>query len=906
MKQHIHTFWFTGGIFLLCLAEFSPTQAQNVPIADMTLPVNSVVSPPKDNITTITGGTVAGRNLFHSFQQFNIDEAQKADFVSPSAAIENILIRVTGGSRSQIMGTLGTSGLSNPNLFLINPKGIVFGPNAKLDIRGSFVATTANAIEFRNQGFFSASAPNNPELLMVNPSAFLFNQIANLPINSIQVNRASLSVDNGQNLLLLGGNVTLDDNATLAAPDGRIELGGVAGSTTVGLNVEANTLGLNYPAQVQRADILLTNRSQVRVTGKGGGSIAINAQNLDVLNNSSLEAGIESNLKSDGSPAGDITLDATEEMKISGSMIENDVQYGAVGNSGGILIKAGSLSLTDNAILSTTVQGVGETKGIFVQADKSVSIARSFITTSLDEHTGVGNSGNINIQTGSLDLTDGSELDTTTSREGRAGNVIIDARNTVFVEDSLVSSDTFGLGDGGAINITAGKLTLTKGSEILSRTTGEGNAGNINIYPVNAFSSVNISGVNADPNQGYSSGLVTSSEDKGTGQGGDINVTTGELRLLDGGVLTARTRSASPGGNITVNANTLEATNGGQVITSTFSTGRAGDITVTATDSVKISGSDPTYFNRFEQQSDPTIVDNDGSASGLLASVRGKETANAGNIRVQARSINLDNQGVISATTTLGEGGNIELQPQDLLLLRRKSEISTSAGTNQQGGNGGNIIINAPDGFIVAKPNENSDITANAYNGRGGAVRIKATKIFGIALLTSEDLKRLRPTDPDPDPGQLQTNDITAISQIRPNLSGIVKINTLDVDPYRGLLINLPAVPVNIQVSQVCQAGTAQNKSSFTITGRGGLPRNPYDLLSPNAVLVDWVTLNPRNENPVSTDVSTQATSPTPAPIVEAQGWVRNAKGEIVLMADAPTTTLHSSWQKPANCRSDF
>ena len=878
MKQHIHTFWLTGGIFLLCLAEFSPTQAQNVPVADTTLPVNSVVNPPKDNISTITGGTKAGRNLFHSFQQFNIGEKQKVYFISPSPAIENILIRVTGGSRSQIMGTLGTSGLSNPNLFLINPKGIVFGPNAKLDIRGSFVATTADAIDFGNQRFFNASAPNNPELLTVNPSAFLFNQIANQPINSIQVNGAFLSV--GQNLLLVGGNVTLD-KATLDAPDGRIELGGVAGSTTVGLNVEGNTLRSNYPAQVQRADVLLTNGS-LNVTGKGRGSIAINAQNLD-LEDSGLDAGIGSSLNSDGTPAGDITLDATEEMKISaGSTISNDVGFGAVGNSGSILIKAGSLSLTDKATLSTTIKGEGETKGIVVQANNSVSIADSLLTTGPNEKTGVGNAGEINIQTGSLYLTNHSKLNTTSTREGSAGNVIINAKNTVFVEGSFVYTDTYGLGDAGTINITAGKVTLTNGGVISSRTFGEGNAGNINIYPVNAFSSVNISGFNADRTDGYSSGLVTSSEKEGAGQGGNINVTTGELGLSDGGVLTARTRSASPGGNITVNVNTLEATNGGQVITSTFGTGRAGDITVTATDSVKISGSDPTYSDRLNQQSDPTIVDNDGPASGLLARVRGEQTANAGNIWVKARSINLDNQGKILATTTLGEGGNIKLQPQDFLIMHRGSQISTSAGTEKAGGNGGNITIDAPNGFILAVPNENSDITANAFTGKGGRVDIKAFGIYGIQFRES----------PTP------LSDITASSEF--GTQGTVELNTPDIDPNSGLT-ELPTTPVDTKIAQGCYSpGYAQNR--FVITGRGGLPPNPKDILTPDAPQIDWVSLKSRNNKRSLPPVTSKPTTSTPKRIVEATGAVLNAKGQIVLTANSSTPTPYTSIQNPIQC----
>ena len=800
------------------------------------------------------GTTVGGRNLFHSFNRFDVPDGGSANFLN-DPTIVNIFSRVTAGNQSVIQGLISAQGKAN--LFLINPNGIIFGKNAKLNIGGSFIVTTANAIHFPGGGEFSMTSPVNPSnpLLTVNPSAFLFNQIANQPINSIQVNTASLSVDNDQNLLLVGGNVTLDNNANLKAPDGRIELGGVAGSGTVGLNVEANTLRLNYPVQVQRADVLLTNGSEVRVSDKGGGSIAINAQNLDVLKDSILEAGIVRDLNSDGTPAVNITLDATGEMKMSNSSIFNYVEDSTlVGSFGSILIKAGSLSLTDVKV-STGNRG---------------------------EKTDVKNSGNINIQTGSLYLTNNSLLTTSNSTAGRAGNVIIDAQKTVSVEDSSVRSETYGLGDGGTINITAGELTLTKGGVILSRTTEKGNAGNINIYPVNAFSSVNISGVNADPKEGYSSGLVTSSEEEGAGQGGNISVTTGQLRLSDGGVLIARTRNASPGGNITVNANTLEATNGGQVITSTFGTGRAGDITVTATDSVKISGSDPTYSDRLNQQSDPTIVDNDGPASGLLARVRGEQTANAGNIWVKARSINLDNQGKILATTTLGEGGNIKLQPQDFLIMHRGSQISTSAGTEKAGGNGGNITIDAPNGFILAVPNENSDITANAFTGKGGRVDIKAFGIYGIQFRES----------PTP------LSDITASSEF--GTQGTVELNTPDIDPNSGLT-ELPTTPVDTKIAQGCYSpGYAQNR--FVITGRGGLPPNPKDILTPDAPQIDWVSLKSRNNKRSLPPVTSKPTTSTPKRIVEATGAVLNAKGQIVLTANSSTPTPYTSIQNPIQC----
>ena len=128
----------------------------------------------------IEGGAIRGINLFHSFRDFNIAAGQSLYFQNP-IGIQNIISRVTGGSPSNIAGTLGVSG-GTANIFLLNPSGIIFGANARLDVRGSFVATTATAIQFGTQGFFSSSVPDSPPLLTVNPSAFWFNQVARAAI----------------------------------------------------------------------------------------------------------------------------------------------------------------------------------------------------------------------------------------------------------------------------------------------------------------------------------------------------------------------------------------------------------------------------------------------------------------------------------------------------------------------------------------------------------------------------------------------------------------------------------------------------------------------------------------------------------------------------------------------------
>jgi filamentous hemagglutinin family protein len=202
----------------------------------------------------IDGGATRGANLFHSFSQFNIGEGRGAYFTNP-AGIENILSRVTGASRSDILGRLGVLGPAN--LFLINPNGIVFGSNASLDVQGSFLATTADAVKLGDAGLFSASQPATSNLLTVSPSALWFNAVAAQPI--VNQSQAQSSIDQlnsddgppglqvpaGQTLALVGGDVLLE-GGNLTAAGGRIELGSVAGVGQVSLTQTGNSFVLGY------------------------------------------------------------------------------------------------------------------------------------------------------------------------------------------------------------------------------------------------------------------------------------------------------------------------------------------------------------------------------------------------------------------------------------------------------------------------------------------------------------------------------------------------------------------------------------------------------------------------------------------------------------------------------------
>src|SRR5919202_1375854 len=174
------------------------------------------------SVEAIDGGAQRGQNLFHSFQEFNVSEGRGAYFYSPDEGIANILARVTGGNPSEILGVLGTFGNSQPNLFLINPNGIIFGRNARLNVGGSFFASTANSVVFDNGYQFNATNPQAPPLLTVNVPLGL--QFGANPGSIVNQSIVGLAVQPGRTLGLVGGEVALE-GGILFTSDGQIELG---------------------------------------------------------------------------------------------------------------------------------------------------------------------------------------------------------------------------------------------------------------------------------------------------------------------------------------------------------------------------------------------------------------------------------------------------------------------------------------------------------------------------------------------------------------------------------------------------------------------------------------------------------------------------------------------------------
>ncbi|MBD2526471.1 filamentous hemagglutinin N-terminal domain-containing protein [Nostoc sp. FACHB-133] len=256
--------------------------AQIVP--DRTLGAESSVVTPNVDIKGVSSdridaGAIRGANLFHSFQEFNIREGRGAYFSNP-AGIENIFSRVTGNNVSNINGKLGV--LGNANLFLLNPNGIIFGPNASLDLNGSFLGSTGNSFNFGNGEEFSANNPTAPPLLSVSvPLGVQFNQEQPSAI----ANFGNLSVGTEQNLNLMGGTVV--STGQLSAPGGQVAVASVPGGSVVNLSPSAQFLNIETSSPVtsvgssslselltsvderQRPGLTVNSNGQVELTGSG-------------------------------------------------------------------------------------------------------------------------------------------------------------------------------------------------------------------------------------------------------------------------------------------------------------------------------------------------------------------------------------------------------------------------------------------------------------------------------------------------------------------------------------------------------------------------------------------------------------------------------------------------------------
>ena len=665
----IFTIASIASFIFLWLGSIIGAKAQIIP--DRTLPNNSVVTSSNDTFT-IEGGTTAGGNLFHSFGQFSVPAGSTALF-NNALGIDNIITRVTGERVSNIDGLLRASG--SANVFFINPNGIAFGPEASLDIGGSFVASSAESLVFADGSTFStlSHASSLPLLTVSTPVGLQLGanpgtiRVVGIGHDLISTNSTRFSENtspaliaaSNRTLALVGGEVDLE-GGIVSAPSGRIELGGAA-DTTVGFVPVPEGLTLAYEENANFQPIRFSQMALADVRGTGG-AIRVRGQSLHLADGSILL------VQNEGARSGgSIDASVTDTIEVSGFALNpiGNIEPTSIilfvagdGDGESIDLSARSIFLENSGRIAALAAGNGNGGDVNITAAEEVRVASSFdpsVETSIGVNTfGPGGGGNLYIATQRAIVEDGSSIQAFTTASGSGGSITIDASESVEFTGILPNStvqggaiaSTTGSGNAGSIEINAQRVAIRDGAIISGSTLAEGDAASV---VVNASQSVEIS----DSSSGLRSAISSSTI-----------VLNPFLRQLFGlpDVPTGNANSAS-----------------------------------IRTETLTIDGANLTVI-----------------AAG---------PGDAGTLAVEADNIRLDNAGLIAASTVSGEGGNIALNASNSLSLRRLSQVSATAGG---AGNGGNVTIGTSTIALL----ENSNITANAIAGNGGNIEIATQGIF--------------------------------------------------------------------------------------------------------------------------------------------------------------------------------
>ncbi|GAB4551079.1 MAG: hypothetical protein Tsb0014_45450 [Pleurocapsa sp.] len=607
----------------------------------------------------------------------------------------------------------------------------------------------------------------------------------------------------------------------------------------------SDTLGKGGDINILTQSLLLSEGSELSVSSYGQG----NAGDLKI-----------------NTPGGTISISG------KGSNISAEVNFSAIGDGGNITLNTETLDLINDSAISTTTSGQGNAGELTIQATDAVNLTDGGSLSSSASSIFSGSGNNLTIKTKNLNLRDGF-INTTSFGQGDGGALTITATDSVNLDNaSQIDAGSFGQSSGGDISIDTGDLKIQSNSFISTLAVGQGNAGKLVIEATNSVYLNN------------GSGLSTSSF--GIGSGGELSINTENLTVKNGSRILTSTSDAQTFKQNFVNSTNLEP-NAIDFLFSLlddaaeadFDQGNAGNLTIQAREQVNIlnngsistSGIGKVSGGSISLETPILFIDNGSSVS---ASTFGE--GDGGNMQIATNFISLNNQSEISSETAAGNGGDMTLQVKDILQLW-DSQISTTAGTTQAGGDGGNMDINVD--LMILK---DSDIIANAFEGQGGNINITTQGLF--PSLDSE---------------------ITASSEL--GVDGIVKINTPDVDPISGL-DNLPSnvIDASTQMVNSCLTAEEEKYNKFILTGRGGIPSNPEETVRGDATLpAQWLTLPDTTEDSEKVKPEKPQSKESTPQIVEAKGWIINAEGNVVLTATAnDNTPIIVPWLIPPNCDS--
>lgn len=868
-----------------------------------------------DNVAEITGGQTRGSNLFHSFQDFSVSTGEQA-FFDNADSISNIFSRVTGGNISNIDGLIRANG--SANLFLINPAGIIFSENARLDIGGSFYGSSASSILFEDGEFSAADLENSPLLTVNAPIGLGFRDdpgdIVNQSIATDDTGELflGLSILEDKTLALLGGEVLIE-GGLLTTEGGRIELGSVGDNSTINLTSTEEGFDLSYENVDSFQDISFSTAAAIVATS-GSNTTDINIQGRNVSLTENSQVAINPNFEGQ---AGNITINATDSLILDADtateVISSKVSGNTIAETSSINIDTSQLTITGGAQIGGANEG-GDIRGIDININAlDIILENSLVTGGVPAigsqvfEYGEGEGGNITITTNNLTINDGAQINTATFGAGNGGDITISAAESIelngtFPDEEINSPSAIfanvgtpyvpisSAGNGGDVTITGSQLTISDGAQIGTTALNNGNGGNLTL---NIADSIKLSGTspNAQLDGEGRSGIFISAEPSyeefitdlntgeatltgeivtTTGKGGSLTLDTNNLTIESGAVISADTFSLGDGGDASLNVNRIILRDGGRISAGSLlgvieldtQRGTGGELNITATDSIDITGigeisGEPVTSSIFSR------ADSNGTAGSTTLTTNQLSISNGGEINVSA--------------TASGGAGILDINADDIDL----TQGSITAATN--GGNGGIITLDIAKNITLR---ENSLISASAFrDATGGNLSIHSEFIIsfpsqvsgngnditanalqgngGNITITAESLFGIQERNARPQNG---TNDIDASSARGADFNGTVNINTPDTSVIQTDL-NLPRnlIQTDQTNAQACRSDReSAAKNGLNITGKGGIVPDP-------ALPLNSLNVIANNEN--------ATTSTIPAPIETAQGKIQLARG---------------------------
>lgn len=810
-------------------------------------------------------------------------------------ADNNLSINTTGNIKLLGYSSVHVTGLVRfPSHLTINTQNLLVQDSSTIGVdRGNLTINASNAVQMLSNGDTSL---RNSSRIFATASEDVTQTAGNLTINT-----RNLSVQGGAQILTGSSLVGLPNEPRTFNARETVTRRNLTINASESVTLSGSSLDEVYPSG------LFTTTFE----GQDSGRLTINTKILSIEDGAQVATG---NFYS--GQVGNLTVNATEKVQIIGTSATGKIPPQQQING-----------VIDEPVLDTSLRVTTSVQGVRIQGTLPSGLFTNTPTTK--------EVGDININTRQLLVQDGGQISANTFGQVRGSNLNVNATEQVQLLGTATNGIPSGLltrtnpqakGEAGNLTILTGNLLVQDGAQVSASTFSASKGGNLTVQATEGIKLIGVSRQNAP------SGLFAQANSGSTGDAGDLKVNTSTLIVRDGAQVSASTFGRGKGGNVTVqatenieligtfgndelfpsglfavaagttgdagnliiDARNLLVRDGAQIGASTRSQGQGGNLTVNVKDRVQLMGTAvngafpsglfaTTAANSTGKAGNLTINTNLLQVSqGAGIAVQSRGQGSAGNLLVNARSMDLAQKAFISADTRSVDTNsnqpqaNINLRSQDLILLRGNSSITTNA----RGSNviGGNITIDTK--LLAAF--ENSDISANSADFRGGKVKITAEGITGTQfrpVLTPE-------------------SDITATGAT-PELSGSVEITTPAVDPSRGLT----ELPENVsdasnQIAQKCRANDAlaRQPNQFLITGKGGLPANPYDTLESESAIAGWINVNNIN-NIAKNDINYPKIINSPLnTIVEAQALTFDPNGNLVLIAEAP----HPKPQTPA------